>query len=170
MWAELEIIAPFSPGYERAPHQIPGSTTTSDGATVSAVILSNVMWIWRKLLRSQMGESDNLSCLMNASVHLKQVVTSDANVGRQLKFSMGELMIFAFSVHSQLHFNVFFSFHELDFSIITWRLLCCREPFSLSNLTIYTAKVQMVTRFLLHLKVESLEHVWMYTPDPTAQF
>lgn len=107
-----------------------------------------------------MGESDNLSCLMNASVHLKQVVTSDANVGRQLKFSMGELMIFAFlSIHSCTLMFLFFSFHELDFSIITWRLLCCREPFSLSNLTIYTAKVQMVTRFLLHLKVESLEHV-----------
>lgn len=102
MWAELEKIAPFSPGCERKPHQIPGSTTTSgESVTVSAVTLTNVVWIWRKLLCSQMGESDNLSCLMNASVHLKQVVTSDANVGRQLKFNMGVLIIFAFlSIHS----------------------------------------------------------------------
>lgn len=35
------------------------------------------------------GESDNLSCLMNVSVPVKQVVSSDANVGRQLKFSTG---------------------------------------------------------------------------------
>lgn len=65
-----------------------------------------------------MGKSDNLSCLMNASVHLKQVVTSDANVGRQLKFCMGE---FCLSVHSQLHFNglgFFFLSHELDLSSI----------------------------------------------------
>lgn len=47
---------------------------------------------------------------MNANVHLKQVVTSDANVGRQLKFSMDELMIFAFlSIHScTLTFFFFF--------------------------------------------------------------
>lgn len=34
------------------------------------------------------GGSDNLSCL-NVSVPVKQVVSSDANVGRQLKFSTG---------------------------------------------------------------------------------
>lgn len=66
---------------------------------------------------------------MNANVHLKQVVTSDANVGRQLKFSMGELMIFAFlSIHS-CTLMFFFFFHELDFSSIRERLLCCGEAF-----------------------------------------
>lgn len=64
------------------------------------VILSNVAWIWRKLLCSKMGVGDNLSCL-NVSVPVKQVVTSDANGGRQLKFSMGESLIFAFlPIHS----------------------------------------------------------------------
>lgn len=37
---------------------------------------------------------------MNASVRLKQVVTSDANVERQLKFSMGELIFALLFIHS----------------------------------------------------------------------